>query len=204
MVRVKICGITNIEDAVLAVEAGADALGFVFSPSPRQITPHDASHIIAALPPFVARVGVFVDEPLEKVKNLVAFCPLDLVQLHGQEGPEYCLEVAPRAIKAFRVQDESVLTLLPSYRVCAYLLDSFVSGLAGGTGQTFDWSIARRAGTLGPVILSGGLTPENVARAIREARPYAVDVSSGVEARPGKKDHHKLRAFIQAVRTAGV
>lgn len=202
MVRVKVCGITSLEDALVAVEAGAYALGFVFASSPRQIDPETASRIISRLPPLVSKVGVFVDAPLARVKEVMAGCPLDLAQLHGEESPEYCQELFPRAVKAFRVRDDGVLSQLPRYQLAAYLLDSYVPGVAGGSGRTFDWEIALQARKFGPIILSGGLNPENVRQAIERVRPYGVDVSSGVEARPGKKDPEKLKAFFKAVMEA--
>jgi phosphoribosylanthranilate isomerase len=204
VVRVKVCGITSLEDALVAVEAGAHALGFVFAPSLRQIDPETASRIISRLPPFVTRVGVFVDGPLARVKEVMAGCSLDLAQLHGEESPEYCQELFPRAVKAFRVRDDGVLSQLPLYRLAAYLLDSYVPGVAGGSGRTFDWEIALQARKFGPIILSGGLNPENVRQAIEKVQPYGVDVSTGVEKSPGKKDPAKLRAFFKAVREASL
>ena len=200
MVKVKVCGITNLEDAVAAVELGADALGFIFAPSPRQVTPQQVANIVAELPPFMCKVGVFVDSALREITECMRFCGLNLVQLHGAETPDFCRALSPGVIKSFRVKDESVLTLLPQYRVSAYLLDSYHEVLKGGTGQSFDWGIARKAGQYGLVILSGGLNPVNVRQAIAEVRPYAVDVSSGVESRPGVKDHVKLRAFLEAAK----
>ena len=202
MVKVKICGITNIEDALAAIEGGADALGFVFAPSPRQVSPAQASGIIAQLPPFICKVGVFVDSALEVVREAMLSCGLDLAQLHGSESPAYCQALLPRAIKAFRVKDASILTELPAYKVSAYLLDGYDRELKGGTGKAFDWDIAREARHLGPVILAGGLTPANVRQAIAQVQPYAVDASSGVEARAGKKDHGKLYAFLKAAKQA--
>lgn len=186
----------------MAVEAGAHALGFVFARSHRQIDPEAASRIISRLPPLVTTVGVFVDAPLAQVREVMAGCPLDLAQLHGEESPEYCQELFPRAIKAFRVRDDGVLSQLPRYRLAAYLLDSYVPGVSGGSGRTFDWEIAVRAREFGPIILSGGLNPENVRQAIEKVRPYGVDVSSGVEALLRKKDPEKLRAFFKAVAEA--
>ncbi len=200
MTRVKVCGITNLEDALAAEELGADAVGFVFAPSPRRMTPEAVGRIVAKLPPLLCKVGVFVDTPLEDVQKIMAECNLNLAQLHGSESPEYCSALFPKAIKSFRVQDETVLGQLPLYHASAYLLDGYHAQLKGGSGQSFDWEIARKARDLGPIILSGGLNPDNVARAIAAAAPYAVDVCSGVEASPGRKDHDKLRAFIEAVR----
>jgi phosphoribosylanthranilate isomerase len=201
--RVKICGITCREDAELAIAAGADALGFIFAPSPRRIATEDAARILRALPPFVTTVGVVVDQD---VAALRAACPLDAIQFHGQETPRTLAGAAGiRRIKAFRIRDESDLTALPAYEACAeaFLLDAYVAGVAGGTGQTFNWDLARRARDIGrPILLAGGLTPDNVGAAIRAARPYAVDISSGVEASPGRKDPAKIAAFLSAVRTA--
>ena len=202
MVKVKICGITNLEDALAAVKWGADALGFVFAPSPRQVTRQQVANIVAGLPPFVCKVGVFVDSELQEVKETMRACGLNLAQLHGSESPDFCQELFPRVIKSFRVEDESVLALLPQYKVSAYLLDSYDAALRGGTGQSFDWGIAKKARHYGPIILSGGLTSANVRQAISLVRPYAVDVSSGVESKPGVKDHAKLRAFLETAKKA--
>ncbi len=207
MVRIKICGITNLEDALLAAELGAQALGFIFYPkSPRSIKADAARDIIKILPPLVLSVGVFVDEEAEVVRELAATVGLDWVQLHGQESPEYCRAVGRRVIKGFRIRDHSSLAALPSYRdaVQAFLLDAYRPGIPGGTGETFDWEVARGAKEFGPVILAGGLTAANVAQAINVAQPAGVDVASGVEAAPGKKDPGRLRALFVEVRRAGV
>ena len=206
MVSVKICGITNLEDALLAADLGADALGFIFyPPSPRSVAPDAARAIIAQLPPFVTTVGVFVDEEAATVKELAVGVGLDWLQLHGRETPEYCRSLDRRIIKAFRIQDEKSLAGLAAYRGAAqaFLLDTYKKGQVGGTGETFDWDLAREARKYGPVILAGGLTPENVAQAMDAAQPQAVDVASGVEAAPGKKDPEKLRAFFAAVKGIG-
>ena len=206
MVRIKICGITNLEDALLAAELGADALGFIFyPPSPRSVEPETAQGIIAQLPPFVSTVGVFVDEAAATVRELAATVGLDWLQLHGQETPEYCRALSRRVIKSFRIQDENSLTGLADYRGAAqaFLLDTYKKGLIGGTGETFNWDLARKAKKYGPIILAGGLTADNVAQAITMAHPWAVDVASGVESRPGKKDPEKLRAFFAAVKGTG-
>lgn len=203
MVRIKICGITNLEDALLAAELGTQALGFIFyPPSPRSVTPDAARNIIAQLPPLVLSVGVFVNEEAAMVRELAAAVGLDWVQLHGRESPEYCRSLRRRVIKGFRLKDADSLTALMDYRGAAqaFLLDTFKPGQAGGTGQVFDWRLAREARAYGPIILAGGLTPENVSQAIATAQPLAVDVASGVEASPGKKDPEKLRAFFTAVR----
>jgi len=201
-VRIKICGITNLEEALLAADLGADALGFIFyPPSPRSVEPQAAKAIIAQLPPFVTTVGVFVDEDAATVKELAAAAGLDWLQLHGKETPEYCRSLDRRVIKAFRIRDESSLAELTSYQdiVQALLLDTYKKGQVGGTGETFNWDLALKAKQSGPIILAGGLTSENVAQAIAVAHPQAVDVASGVEAAPGKKDPEKLKAFFKAV-----
>ena len=200
--KVKVCGITNVDDALAAIELGAEALGFVFAPSPRQVAIQDALRIVKELPPFVSKVGIFVDEDLDIIRDAISLCGLDLVQLHGSESAELCHELSPRVIKAFRVRDDSVLNYLTDYRVAAYLLDAYSPERKGGTGQVFDWGIAKKSVSYGRIILSGGLTPENVQLAIKTVGPYAVDVSSGVESEPGKKDHVKLRAFLEAARNA--
>jgi len=202
MVRVKICGITNLEDALLAADLGAQALGFIFySKSPRSIKPEAARDIISNLPPLVLSIGVFVDEEAGVVREVAQTVGLDWVQLHGKESPDYCRTLGRRVIKGFRVQDESSLAVLPDYRdaVQALLLDTYRPGTPGGTGETFDWELARRAQNYGPIILAGGLTAANISQAITVAQPAAVDVASGVEAGPGVKDPEKLRAFFAAV-----
>jgi phosphoribosylanthranilate isomerase len=202
MVRVKICGITSPEDALMAVEAGADALGFVFfQGSPRCISIEQAAAIIRRLPPFVQTVGLFVNEELALVNSIADQCRLDLVQLHGEEAPEYCDNVRRRVIKAFRVKDHSVLESMANYHVAACLLDAWSPVMHGGTGTTFNWEIAARAASLQRIILAGGLTPENVAGAVAAVKPYAVDVSSGVESAPGKKDAGAVTSFIRATRS---
>jgi phosphoribosylanthranilate isomerase len=200
MVRVKICGITNIEDALLAVKLGADALGFIFAESPRRVDPETVAGIVSQLPPFVSKVGVFVDEDKEMVAKIAHLCGLDTLQFHGVEPPEYCARFQEKVIKALRVKNAESLEVLSSYSVDAFLLDTHVEGVPGGTGITFDWSFAVEAKKYGRIILSGGLNPENVAEAIKLVRPYAVDVSSGVEMRTGKKDPEKLKAFIERVK----
>lgn len=200
MVRVKICGITNREDALLAAELGADALGFVFAPSPRRVTPSQAKEIIKALPCFIDPVGVFVNEKVSRVKDIAEFCRLSTLQFHGDESAKYCNCFPYKVIKSFSIKDRPP-PKISEYRVDAYLLDTFFEGKKGGTGKTFQWEIAveiRRSGF--QVILSGGLTVDNVKEAIRKVKPYAVDVSSGVEESPGKKSEKKLRKFIQTVR----
>ncbi len=198
MVRVKICGITSKDDALMAVSAGADALGFVFCEnSPRSISPQKGAAIIRELPPFIQSVGLFVDEEPEQVNWSADFCGLDLVQLHGDEEPEYCLEINRRIIKAFRVKDAASLAGMRRYQVAGYLLDAWSPLAHGGTGQTFDWELARSAASDGKLLLAGGLTVGNVAEAVKVVAPYGVDVSSGVESRPGKKEPDKVREFIR-------
>ena len=204
MVRIKICGITNLEDARLATDLGAHALGFIFyAKSPRWVRPDAAREIIQNLPPLIMTVGVFVNEEADTVREISETAGLDWIQLHGQESPVYCRALMRRVVKGFRIRDTHSLTLLPDYResVQAFLLDTYKTGTAGGTGETFDWTLARQARELGPIILAGGLTPVNVAQAIQVAQPAAVDVSSGVEAAPGKKDPGKLKRFIEIVKS---
>lgn len=202
MVKVKICGITNIDDALAALESGADALGFVFyKGSPRYITPEGARGIIERLPTFAPTVGVFVDERAEEVLRVMGLAGLDVAQLHGHEPPEACV-LHRRVIKAIRVKELSDLEPLKHYRVSAFLLDTYTPDLLGGTGQMFNWDVAVDAKQFGRIILAGGLTPENVAQAVQWVHPYAVDVSSGVEEEKGKKDHEKLRLFIKNAKEA--
>ena len=197
MVKVKICGITNAEDARDAVALGADALGFIFADSPRKITEIEARAIIKSLPPFISCVGLFVNESIERVRDVCEFCSLHAVQLHGDEPPEYLFGLTGyKIIKAFRVRDRSVLDTVKEYSADAFLLDGYAPGKMGGAGVSFSWEIAREAKRFGQIIIAGGLTPENIADAVIGAHPYAVDVSSGVEARPGKKDKGLMRRFI--------
>ncbi|NBR87198.1 MAG: phosphoribosylanthranilate isomerase [Proteobacteria bacterium] len=201
--KVKICGLTRLPDALAAVEAGADALGFMFfAGSKRNIAPAAAAQIIRALPPFVAKVGVFVNASADTVRATVAECGLDTLQFHGEETPEFCRQFAPlKVVKAFRIQNADSLKPLPEYAVDAWLLDSYVAGQRGGTGEKFNWDLAAQAKELGrPVILAGGLTPENVADAVQQVWPYGVDVSSGVESAPGQKDAGMVRRFVEIVR----
>lgn len=200
MTRVKICGIRTEAAAVAAVRAGADAVGFVFyPPSPRFVPPSRAAALARLLPPFVVRVGVFVNAPVEVVEAVAREVGLDAVQLHGDEPPEVCARLRTRVIKAVRVDGADAVVRARDYSICALLLDAHLPGRYGGTGRRFDWSLARALDR--PVILSGGLTPDNVAEAIRQARPYGVDVSTGVET-DGEKDPEKIAAFVRAVREA--
>lgn len=206
-IRVKICGITNPDDAAAAVEAAADALGFVFHrKSPRYVEPQVVKAIVASLPPFILPVGVFVNEEPKVVRDLMDSCGLALAQLHGDESAGYCETLGRPVMKAIRLKDRASLLALAEYKgraqVRGFLLDAFAPDVYGGTGHTTNWSIAAEIAKSMTVILAGGLTPENVAAAIGTVKPYAVDVSSGVEATPGKKDHGKIRAFVQAAKLA--
>jgi len=181
-----------------AVEAGADALGFVFAQSPRRVTPAQARKIVLAVGPWITTVGVFVNEKLEKVRQIASFCGLSAVQLHGDESAAYAKKLAPlKVIKVFRVSGPQDLRDVGRYGTTAYLFDTKVKGLHGGTGKSFDWKILKKLRTGKPVILSGGLGPKNVDRALRVFHPYGVDVSSGVEKAPGKKDAKLVREFIR-------
>jgi phosphoribosylanthranilate isomerase len=200
MTRIKICGITNLEDALMAAELGANTIGFVFAESPRQIRPEIAQQIISSLPPSINKAGVFVDEKAETVEYIIKFCRLTEIQLHGNESKEYLDSISIPSIKAFRVKNENILDQIESFNIKRFLLDSFHDSKAGGTGKSFEWGIARKASKLGKVILSGGLTPVNIVSALEAVKPYGVDVSSGVESHPGKKDHDKMQQFIKEVR----
>ena len=204
-IKVKVCGITNAADALAAVEAGADALGFIFyEKSPRYVVPAVAANIIAELPPLVTPVGVFVNEGLATVRSIMDTCGLAMAQLHGDENVSYCRELARPAMKALRLRDRGSLLALAEYQgrggVRGFVLDAFSELSYGGTGQITDWGLAADVAKSTPILLAGGLTPGNVTEAIRTVRPYGVDVSSGVESAPGKKDRAKMRAFVDAVR----
>ncbi len=198
MTRVKICGITSLDDALVAVDAGADALGFVFfEKSPRHLDPEKAAGIIAGLPPFVQVVGLFVNAELDFVNLTADRCRLDLVQLHGDESPAYCQSVRRRVLKALRVRDGESLQAIADYRVAGLLLDAYSPKAYGGTGERFDWDLALAAKGPTPIILAGGLDPDNVASAVARVAPYGVDVSSGVESSPGRKDAELVRRFVR-------
>ena len=203
-VRVKICGITRLQDALFAAAAGADSLGFVFyEKSPRHVSAAQAAALCAALPPFVTSVGLFVDAPAEFVDSVLALAPLDLLQFHGDESPEYCASFGKPYIKAVRVTRETDLLKCAADFATArgLLLDAYVPGVPGGTGESFDWNLIPPQ-LPKPVILSGGLTPANVAEAVRQVRPWAVDVSSGVEASKGIKDTDLIAQFITKAKDA--
>lgn len=206
MTRVKICGITRVEDGLACAELGADAIGLVFyAPSPRAVSVKTARTIIAALPPFVSTVGLFVDADAAEVNALLTQLPLDMLQFHGNETPDYCHSFNRPFLKALRVMPGLDLVQYAAQYAQAkgLLLDAHVAGVAGGTGQTFDWTLIPAVLPL-PVVLSGGLHPANVAEAIKQVRPAAVDVSSGVEAEKGIKDAAKIAAFMQGVRNASL
>jgi phosphoribosylanthranilate isomerase len=200
--RVKICGITNLADAQAAVEAGADALGFNFyEKSPRFVSLKTAAVISKQLPPFVMRVGVFVDAEPDFVLRAIGEAGLTMLQFHGDEPPEFCTQFGLMSMKAFRIRDAESLKKIPDYLTDAYLLDAFSSTTLGGTGEKFNWDLAVAAQKFGkPIFLAGGLTPENVAGAVKKVQPFGVDVSSGVESAPGKKDHAKVKAFVAAAK----
>jgi len=199
-VRIKICGVTRAEDALAAVRLGADALGFNFWPgSRRHVSPAAARAIIARLPPFVTSVGVFVNQPEGEMRATAAESGIQVFQLHGDEPPELCSRLPLPVVKAIPVDQVRTLSKLLSYEVSAFLLDTPSRGY-GGSGEPFDWSLAEGVSEVAPVILAGGLTPENVAEAVRAVRPWAVDVASGVESSPGVKDADRMSRFIEAVR----
>lgn len=204
------CGVTRLADAMVAVEAGVDALGFIFyKKSPRYIDPEDARIIIEQLPPFVDVVGVFVDKKRSELQEIVQYCRLGYAQLHGKESPKYCERVtriaAPcRVLKVFRVNAELTRDQIMPYNehVNGYLLDTYQKGVPGGTGESFDWALLEKLRFERPYILAGGINADNVVQAIKMARPHGVDVNSGVEVSPGVKDHDKIREFIKNVRGA--
>lgn len=201
--RIKICGVTRPEDALLAAVAGADAIGFNFAPeSPRRIDAARAREVARDLPPFLTRVGVFVNAAAEEIEAIAAAAGLHVAQLHGEESPEMCAALRLPWYKAHRVGAGFRSESVTRWEGRTFLLDGMRPDRRGGTGQVFDWDIARAAAAHGRVILAGGLTPDNVGEAIARARPYAVDVSSGIEKEPGVKDPDLLRAFVQRAREA--
>lgn len=205
MTRIKICGITHLKDALTAVDAGADALGFIFVPdTPRFVNSDQVAAIVAELPPFITTVGIFASKDAAKIKTIADQCRLDAVQLHADVTPEFYRNLDKRVIKAVRVKDESSLSILSDYDVDAFLLDTYVEGKMGGTGEVFDWNLALRAKHYGPIIVAGGLNPDNVAQAVRRVKPYGVDVGSGVESEPGRKDPDKIRKFVNAVKSVEI
>jgi phosphoribosylanthranilate isomerase len=200
MTKIKICGITNLNDALRCAEAGADALGFVFAPSPRQVAPQVAAKICERIPDSISRVGVFVNENPPTLLKIARDCQLDYVQLHGQEDQEYFQLLNFPFVKVFQVRNEAILSEIERFQLKLFILDSFVNGNSGGSGRSFDWDIAVRARRFGQFILCGGLSPENGGSALQRVRPYGVDVSTGVEKFPGRKDLEKVKKFIQEVK----
>jgi len=202
MTEIKICGITRLEDALIAAECGTDALGFIFYPrSPRYISPEKAKELVRRLPPEVTRVGVFVNEAVETVKEIRTFCGLDLLQLHGDESPDYCRQFpSSLLIRAVFPRSEEELSLLEQYSCRAILLDSREGALYGGTGRPSNWVLGARIRERFPLILAGGLNPGNILEAMKAVSPHAVDICSGVETVPGIKDPEKIRAIIAGVR----
>lgn len=205
-IKAKICGITNLEDALASVNAGCDALGFVFyKKSPRYIAPEKAKNIIKSLPKSVIKVGVFVNSKERTIKHVARMCGLDILQFHGDESPEFCSRFnGYKVIKAFRVKDGLDLENILKYRPFAYLFDTYVKSKVGGTGKSFDWKLIRHVdGIKRPIFLSGGLTERNVKEAIESVHPDWVDVSSSLEMSPGRKNHNKVKDFIRAVKERG-
>ncbi|MBU4412693.1 MAG: phosphoribosylanthranilate isomerase [Proteobacteria bacterium] len=203
--RIKICGMREMAEVAGVVAAGVDAIGLIFvEKSPRFVDRERAREIVASLPPFVDAVGVFVDQDAAQVNEIVRYCGLTKVQLHGAESPAYCTEINCRVIKAFQVKESLSTADLAPYAgvVSGFLFDTFHEKIAGGTGQTFDWRLLQKMSPLRPVVLAGGLTPDNVGEAIRQARPFAVDLNSGVEFAPGRKNLEKVRAAVSQVAAA--
>lgn len=202
MTQIKICGITNVDDALCAAACGADAIGFIFHPaSPRCVTPERVKAIIAALPAKLVKVGVFVNRDAEEVARISGECGLDLIQLHGDESPEYCRQFpAERLIKAVSPRTQAELQALDAYEVRAFLADFREPDRYGGTGKQADWNLAAALGRKRPLILAGGLTEENIAEAIAAVSPQAVDINSGIERAPGIKDHDRMRRIVAIIR----
>ncbi|HEY5040053.1 MAG TPA: phosphoribosylanthranilate isomerase [bacterium] len=204
MYRLKICGVTRPEDVRFIAKVGADAIGFQLSMGKRKITPEQAKRLVKLVPPLVTPVGVFVNEALSKVKRLIKLCGFQAVQLHGEESRDYCEKIHIPVIKVIRMKDETTYVKFKGFRVAAYLLDSYNKNVPGGTGTTFPFHWARKASVelSGPVLLAGGLTPDNVQAAIRASQAFGVDVASGVESRPGIKDSRKVSLFIRRAKAA--
>lgn len=198
--RVKICGLTNLADVQVAIEAGADLVGFIFAASPRQVTRHQVSAICEQLPADINKVGIFANQSLAEIKEVITNCELDYLQLHGNESPDFCQQFQLPVIKAFRIEDRSSLEQLAQYQVDKYLLDTYVPNQLGGTGQTFNWQLAKEAQQSREIILAGGLDPSNVAQAVKTVDPWAVDVSSGVETKPGNKDQKQIKRLVKRVK----
>ena len=198
MIRVKVCGITRLEDALAAAEYGADAVGFVFyKKSPRFIAPEAAAQIVKKLPPFITPVALFVNEEEVQARAILHSTCISVIQFHGDETPAYVSSFSQRTIKAIRIENEASLNAAHTYDVNAFLLDAYSPDLYGGTGATFDWDLLKEGNFSERIILAGGLNPDNVAEAVEKVMPYGVDVSSGVEISPGIKDHQKMKTFIE-------
>ena len=203
MTRVKVCGITNVEDGRLGADAGADALGLIFAPSPRQVNVAQAQRIADALPEGVLKVGVFVNEEPDKVRRISDEVGLDYAQLHGDESPQTVTDLRSaglKVIKALRVRDAASLAMLEDYEPDLFLLDSYSEKARGGTGEKFDWKLAKALGGYANILVSGGLTPENVRAAVEFFEPYGVDASSSLEDAPGKKNGERVRRFVNAAK----
>jgi len=203
MVKAKVCGITNPEDGAFAAESGADAIGLVFAESPRKVSVEEAREIAAALPDGVLKVGVFVNEEPEEVLRIAREVGLDYVQLHGDEAPEtvtFLREAGVKVMKALRVRDEGSLAALDGYGADLVMLDAWSEKARGGTGERFDWALAKSLRGRGNIVVSGGLSPENVREAISFFEPYGVDASSSLEETPGKKDEERVRRFVSAAK----
>jgi len=206
MVKIKICGITNLGDAQGAIRAGCDAIGFIFyKNSPRYLTPQKAKKIVSELPKSILKIGVFVNAREKTIRRIARLCRLDILQFHGSESPAFCNRFKlSKVIKAFRVKEELDLKKISEYKTFAYLFDTFVPSKLGGTGKKFDWKLIRHIDSIKlPVFLSGGLSEKNVREAIKHVRPAWVDISTSVEIKPGKKDHKKIKRFIQAATSRG-
>jgi len=202
MTWIKICGITHMNDALKATSLGVDALGFIFAPSPRRVEPDVAKKIILALPKTLLKVGVFVNEAPEEVQRVAKYCSLNALQFHGEESPEYCKRFYHPIIKAIRIKSFESLKEMEKYPDCLILLDTFSPTQAGGTGNPFPWEVALKAKEEREFILSGGLKPENIEEAIKKVKPWGVDICSGVEAIPKKKDLLKMANFVKEFRKA--
>ena len=204
MIPIKICGITNVKDAMFSAKSGVSAIGMIFcKKSPRYVSMDKAIEISSKIHPSIARVGVFVDEDEENIKYLIKKIPLSMLQLHGSESPNYCMKFSIPVIKAFRIKDKNSLSSINDYKVYGYLFDKFSQHLFGGTGKTFDWSILNRD-FKSPFILSGGLNPENIIKAVSTVHPAALDINSGVEKSPGVKDHEKIKSMISILKNIEV
>jgi len=200
-IKIKICGITNMEDARVASDLGADALGFIFyKESKRNVSPETVKDIISELPPFITKVGVFVNSDLDEILSIKEQTGIDIAQLHGDETPEFCGTIPFKIIKVIRIKEKSDIGQVAQYSDQDILFDTYSDKEYGGTGESFNWEILKDLSLSKNIILSGGLNSDNVLDAVKIVRPYAVDISSGVECEPGKKDHKKIKKFIEAIK----